>query len=112
MNKLTKLALINIIGEKDAELLALRAKVSELTTAIEAMEQSGGRAEFQRKFDDAKLIVARSNSARPMKEHEYATWQDAVSNCKRLSAEAALKHWTFSVVGTKVICRQRMRLAA
>ncbi len=38
--------------------LALRAERAELLAAIEAMRVAGGAAEFQRAFDEAKIIAA------------------------------------------------------
>lgn len=37
----------------------LRAGLAELRAAIEAMRVAGGAAEFQRAFDEAKIIAAR-----------------------------------------------------
>ena len=89
MNKLTKAQLITLINMKDEELLALRAELSALRKQAKA-----------------------TDVARKVKEHEYNSYAEASENCKRLAAEPALEQWTFSVQGTKVIGRQRLRLAA
>ena len=56
----------SVCVDKDAEIAWLRATVSrlraelaELLAAIEAMRVAGGAAEFQRAFDEAKIIAAR-----------------------------------------------------
>ena len=41
------------------EITRLRAELAELLAAIEAMRVAGGAAEFQRAFDEAKIIAAR-----------------------------------------------------
>lgn len=41
------------------EIKRLRAERAELLAAIEAMRVAGGAAEFQRAFDEAKIIAAR-----------------------------------------------------
>ena len=43
----------------EAEVERLRAERAELLAAIEAMRVAGGAAEFQRAFDEAKIIAAR-----------------------------------------------------
>jgi len=42
-----------------AALESLRAELAELLAAIEAMRVAGGAVEFQRAFDEAKIIAAR-----------------------------------------------------
>lgn len=41
------------------EVERLRAELANLLAAIEAMRVAGGAAEFQRAFDEAKVIAAR-----------------------------------------------------
>ena len=41
------------------EVLRLRAELAALLAAIEAMRVAGGAVEFQRAFDEAKIIAAR-----------------------------------------------------
>lgn len=90
LDKMTKAELINVINTKDAELAVLRAAHAVANTYVPKV----------------------NTPARPHKEHVYASHAEACENCRRLSAEPALARWTFSVVDNRVICRQRIKLAA
>ena len=52
-------ALLLAAGVMPEENESLRAELAELRAAIEAMRVAGGAVEFQRAFDEAKIIAAR-----------------------------------------------------
>lgn len=54
-----RIAVLGHVSAIEAERDRLRAELANLLAAIEAMRVAGGAAEFQRAFDEAKVIAAR-----------------------------------------------------
>lgn len=82
LNKMTKAQLVELCLAQAAELAQLRADLS----AAKVTQQAASRSDT--------------------KEHSYTSFAEATENAKRLTALMG-DRFTFSVVGTKVICRHR-----
>mgnify|MGYP000090007398 CR=1 FL=1 len=84
MTRITKNELVAINARLSAEVAELRAQLSA--------------AKVQRHVE---------SNARPTKEHEYATREEALAACKRLASTELISRASISVVGNTVIVRAR-----